>query len=591
LHAQRGVRIGAEVVPGGVQFRVWAPGQERVAVVIGGRDVALASEEGGYFSGVVEGAAAGTRYKYRLADGDYPDPASRFQPDGPHGESEVIDPAFEWRPWHGVDREHAVLYEMHVGTFTKEGTYAAAIEQLPRLAEIGITILELMPVSEFPGTFGWGYDGVDLYAPTRLYGRPDDLRRFVDAAHAHGLGVILDVVYNHVGPDGNYLKKFTPHYFSKKYENEWGEPMNFDGENAHGVREFIAGNAAYWIDEFRFDGLRLDATQSLFDASEKHILSEISVRARAAANGREIILIAENEPQNTQLLREYGVDAMWNDDWHHTARVAATGFTEAYYTDYCGEARELASMVNSGFLYQGQYYRWQKKRRGTPSRDIAPHRLVCYLQNHDQIANSATGERLHQLTSRRKLKALTALLLLQPQTPMLFQGQEIGAKTPFLYFADHVPELAKKVRDGRRKFLEQFPSIKGRELAPPEERSTFEQCKLDHDDRDEELETLHRELLALRREQPFDAEVHASAHGDACLLLRWFAGGARDRLLIVNHGDVATGFSPSGDGLQPVPTFEPESDPLLAPPPGFGRWARVWATDDDSAVLLRPDRD
>ena len=562
------MHIGAEVVAGGVRFRVWAPGQSRVAVVIDGRDSALEREERGYFSAVVEGAQAGTRYKFRLADGDYPDPASRFQPEGPHGPSEVIDPAFAWRPWRGIDRKKAVLYEMHVGTFTKEGTYAAAMRHLPRLADVGITILELMPVSEFPGAFGWGYDGVDLYAPTRLYGRPDDLRRFVDEAHAHGLGVILDVVYNHAGPDANYLTKFTPRYFSKKYENEWGEPLNFDGDDAHGVREFIAGNAAYWLEEFHFDGLRIDATQSMLDTSEKHILREIRERAGGA------FLVAENEPQDTKLLRDYGLDAMWNDDWHHTARVAATGCTEAYYTDYEGKARELASMATSGFLYQGQWYRWQKKRRGTPSRDVAPERLVCYLQNHDQIANSATGHRVHELTSRRKLKALTALLLLQPQTPMLFQGQEFGARSPFLYFADHHEELAKNVRKGRREFLEQFPSIAGRDLAVPDDRATFERCKLDHHQRDGELEMLHRELLALRREQPFDGELHASAHGDECVVLRWYAGGARDRLLIVNYGEPRE--------------IDPQSDPLLAPPPGFERWTRVWSTDDDAAVLSRP---
>ncbi|HEX6083604.1 MAG TPA: malto-oligosyltrehalose trehalohydrolase [Thermoanaerobaculia bacterium] len=564
------MRIGADVVPGGVRFRVWAPGQQRVAVVVDGRDFALEREEQGYFSAVVEGAQAGTRYKFRLADGDYPDPASRFQPDGPHGHSEVIDPTFEWRPWRGIDRKHVVLYEMHVGTFTKEGTYAAAMQQLPRLAEIGITVIEMMPVSEFPGTFGWGYDGVDLYAPTRLYGRPDDLRRFVDEAHAHNLGVILDVVYNHVGPDGNYLRNFTPAYFAKKYENEWGEPLNFDGDDAHGVRELIAGNAAYWMEEFRFDGLRIDATQSMFDASEKHILREIRERAPG------MFLVAENEPQDVKLLREYGLDAMWNDDFHHTARVAATGFTEGYYTDYEGKARELASMATSGFLYQGQWYRWQKKRRGTPSRHVAPERLVCYLQNHDQIANSATGQRLHELTTRRKLKVLTALLLLQPQTPMLFQGQEFGARSPFLYFADHHDELAKSVRNGRREFLEQFPSIDASKLAVPDERGTFERCKLDHDERDEELETLHRELLVLRREQPFDGELRASAHGDECLVLRWFADGARDRLLIVNYAEPRT--------------IDPQSDPLLAPPPGFERWTEVWSTGDDAAVLSRPSK-
>ena len=578
---QRRRSIGADVVDRGVHFRVWAPEHERVAVVIDGRAHPLECEERGYWSALIAGAKAGTRYKFRLADGEYPDPASRFQHDGPHGPSEVIDPKFDWRPWQGVDARKAVLYEMHVGTFTKEGTYAAAMQHLPKLAELGITILELMPVSEFPGRFGWGYDGVDLYAPTRLYGRPDDFRRFVDAAHAHGLGVILDVVYNHVGPDGNYLKKFTPRYFTDRYRNEWGEPMNFDGEEAHGVRDFFAENAAYWIDEFRLDGLRLDATQSMFDASEKHILCEISDRAHAAANGRGILLVGENEPQNTLLLQEYGIDALWNDDWHHTARVAATGFTEAYYTDYRGRAQDFASMATLGFLYQGQYYRWQKKRRGTTSRDVAPERLVCYLQNHDQIANSATGERLHELTSRGKLKALTALLLLQPQTPMLFQGQEFGARSPFLYFADHNPDLAKRVRKGRREFLEQFPSLKGRDLPAPEERETFERCKLDQEERDEELETLHRQLLALRREQPFDAELRASVLDDACLALRWFAGGRRDRLLIVNFGQALH--------------FDPVADPLLAPPDGFEGWEVVWGDElpewripAETASLLRP---
>jgi len=575
--------IGARIVEGGTRFRVWAPDHQEVAVVIDGHSHRLDAEDRGYFSAIVESAGAGTLYKYRLAGGDYPDPASRFQPEGPHGPSEVIDPAFDWRPWAGVDRRNAVLYEMHVGTFTKEGTYAAAMSHLPKLAKLGITILELMPVNEFAGTFGWGYDGVDLYAPTRLYGRPDHLRRFVDEAHAHGLGVILDVVYNHFGPDGCYVRQFTPHYFTDRYDNEWGDPLNFDGREAHGVREFIAGNAAYWIDEFHFDGLRLDATQSIFDSSGTHILREICDRARTAANGREILLVGENEPQDVKLLNECSLDALWNDDWHHSARVAATGFTEAYYMDYCGTARELASMAMLGFLYQGQYYAWQKKRRGTSSRDAAPHRLVCYLQNHDQVANSATGQRLHELAPRRLVKALTALLLLQPQTPMLFQGQEFGAKSPFLFFAGHKPDLAKLVREGRRDFLQQFPSIRGRELAAPDDCRTFEACRLDHAERDEELEQLHRDLLRLRREQPFDGDLHASTLREHCLALRWFAGGARDRLLIVN--------------LAGAVDLEPQNDPLLAPPEGFEGWTPVWSSEEspsfsriaeECATLWRP---
>ena len=570
--------IGAEVRADGVHFRVWAPAHERVAVVIDGRDFPLEREERGYFSGLVADARAGTRY---TIDG-YPDPASRFQPEGVHGPSEVIDPAFPWREWRGVELKDAVLYEMHIGTFTAEGTYAAAIAHLDALAQLGITVLELMPVNEFPGRFGWGYDGVDLWAPTRLYGRPEELRRFVDEAHARGLAVLLDVVYNHVGPDGCYLTKFAPQYFTDRYENEWGAAINFDGEDAHGVREFFAENAAYWIDEFHFDGLRVDATQSFFDASDVHILREIRDRAPG-------LLVAENEPQDTKVLREYGFDAMWNDDWHHAARVAATGRTEAYYSDYRGRAQELVSMARLGFLYQGQRYEWQKKRRGTPSHEVEPQRLICYLQNHDQVANSATGARIHELTSPGRYRALTALLLLQPQTPMLFQGQELGARSPFLFFADHEPEIAESVRKGRREFIEQFPSFRGAGLPRPDDESTFLRCKLDHAQRDAEIETLHRELLALRREQPFDARLEGSALNDECLALRWLAGGAADRLLIVNLGRALH--------------FEPAPEPLLAPPSGFPRWQSVWCSEpmpepesDDgnwtiaaeSAVLLRP---
>ncbi|HEY0372584.1 MAG TPA: malto-oligosyltrehalose trehalohydrolase [Thermoanaerobaculia bacterium] len=536
----------------GVHFRVWAPAHDKVAAVIDGRDFPLEREEHGYFSGLVREARAGTRYTIN----GFPDPASRFQPEGVHGPSEVIDPAFAWRAWRGVPLKDAVLYEMHIGTFTAEGTYAAAIEHLDELAGLGITVLELMPVNEFPGRFGWSYDGVDLWAPTRLYGRPEELRRFVDEAHARGLAVILDVVYNHLGPDGCYLKEFTPHYFTKRYENEWGEAINFDGEDAHGVREFFAENAAYWIDEFHFDGLRIDATQSFFDASDVNILREIRDRAPG-------LLIAENEPQDTRILREYGFDAMWNDDWHHAARVAATDKSEAYYTDYRGRAQEFVSMARLGFLYQGQYYRWQKKRRGTPSHDVPPERFVCYLQNHDQIANSATGARLHELTSPGRLRALTALLLLQPQTPMLFQGQEFGARTPFLYFADHIPELAKEVRKGRREFLEQFPSVKGAAFDVPDDEATFLKCRLDRSQRDETIVALHRELLALRKQQPFDAPLEGAALTEECLALRWL--GAAPRLLIVNLGRELH--------------FDPASEPLLAPPQGASRWETVWCSE------------
>ncbi|MGA8808801.1 MAG: alpha-amylase family glycosyl hydrolase, partial [Thermoanaerobaculia bacterium] len=331
--------IGAETIGAGTSFRVWAPAHREASVVIEGADYPLQAEVGGYFQGVVENARAGTRYRFRIDGGDttYPDPASRFQPDGPHGDSEVVDStAYRWndRDWRGVDKNTLVIYEMHIGTFTREGTWRAAIEQLAAVRDIGINLLEIMPVHEFPGRFGWGYDGVDLWAPTHLYGRPDDFRAFVDAAHAHGLGVILDVVYNHLGPDGCYLSQFSADYFTKKYVNDWGDSINFDGRNAEGVREFFAENAAYWIEEFHLDGLRLDATQSIKDSSEENVLTLIVRRAREAAKEKTIFIVGENEPQEAKLIDDYGLDALWNDDWHHAAMVAATGRREAYYTDY-----------------------------------------------------------------------------------------------------------------------------------------------------------------------------------------------------------------------------------------------------------------
>jgi maltooligosyltrehalose trehalohydrolase len=460
---RRQLPIGAEALPeGGVHFRVWAPRCRRVEVVIeGGRGcsssnpqgIELAPETLGYFSGLVATSGAGTRYRFRLdgSDGLYPDPASRFQPDGPHGPSQVIDARrFRWTDgaWRGVRLEGQIIYEMHIGTFTREGTWASAIRELPELAAAGITVLEIMPVAEFPGRFGWGYDGVDFFAPTRLYGEPDDFRRFVDRAHALGIGVILDVVCNHVGSDGNYLKQFSEDYFTNRYTTEWGEAINFDGENAGPVREFFLANTGYWIAEFHLDGLRLDATQNIYDQSSDHILAAMTRRVREMARGRSIIIVAENEPQHVKLVRPqeqggYGIDALWNDDFHHSAMVALTGHHEAYYTDHLGKPQEFISAIKWGYLYQGQWYTWQKQCRGTPGFGLQPATFVTFLQNHDQVANSARGLRCHVLTSPGRYKAMTALMLLGPGTPMLFQGQEFAASSPFFYFADHQQELAK----------------------------------------------------------------------------------------------------------------------------------------------------
>lgn len=582
----RRLPVGAEVDPaGGVHFRAWAPARTAIEVVLEeGTSAPLAAEGNGYFSGFVPSARDGSRYLYRL-DGErrVPDPASRFQPLGPHGWSQVVDPSrFAWSdgPWRGVRREDAVVYEMHVGTFTREGTWAAATRELAELARLGITVIELMPLADFSGAFGWGYDGVSLYAPTRLYGEPDEARRFVDRAHALGIAVILDVVYNHLGPDGCYVREFTPAYFSDRYENEWGEPLNFDGDDSAGVREYFACNAGYWVDEFHMDGLRLDATQQIFDASPTHVMAEITRRVRQAAPGRATLVIAENEPQHTRLVAPagqggYGMDALWNDDFHHSARVAATGHNEAYYTDYLGRAQELLSAVKWGYLYQGQRFHWQKKRRGTPGLATPRAAFVNYLQNHDQVANSAFGLRLHQLTSPGRYRALTALTLLAPGIPMLFMGQEFAASSPFLFFADHEPELAAAVRSGRAEFLAQFPGMATRavqeRLHDPADRGAFERCKLDFAERETNAwaYALHRDLLGLRRREPAlralpREALDGAVLGDECLVLRYFHE-AGDRLLVVNLG--------RGLRLLPAP------EPLLAPPEG-ARWINHWCSED-----------
>ena len=555
--------IGAELLAGeGVDFRVWAPDRKSVSVVVEGSDIPLERESDGHFRGFGGGIGAGTRYRFRL-DGNretFPDPASRFQPDGPHGASEVVDPkAYRWRNdgWRGIDPRDLIIYEMHIGTFTREGTWRAAAENLAPIAEIGINLIEVMPVNEFPGRFGWGYDGVDLWAPTRLYGSPDDFRAFVDAAHALNFGVILDVVYNHFGPDGAYWKEFAADFFTDE-SNEWGRAINFE---VAGVREFFSENAAYWIDEFHLDGLRLDATQSIHDRSPENVVALIQRRAREAAGRRRIFIVAENEPQDAGMIRKYGIDALWNDDWHHAAMVAVTGRREAYYTDYCGKAQEFVSLAKHGFLFQGQRYSWQKLRRGTPSLDLAPEKFVCFLQNHDQVANSATGARIQELNSPGRIRALTALLLLGPNTPMLFQGQEFAASAPFLYFADHKPELATAVARGRKEFMQQFRSVVGKDLAPPNDRTTFERSKLDHSERGRHPQwlALHRDLIRLRRQLQRE-KVDGAVLGDRAFVLRF--GDAW--LLLVN--------------LEAPFALEVAPEPLLAPPQDC-RWEMLWSSE------------
>jgi maltooligosyltrehalose trehalohydrolase len=582
--------IGAEFQPqkGGTHFRVWAPGHSSVKVIFeeGCAPTELRAERAGYFSGYVADATAGTKYKYELDEKETcPDPASRYQPNGPHGFSQVIDPgAFAWSDhhWPGVTLAHQVIYELHLGTFTSGGTWLSAAEKLAYLRDTGITLIQVMPVADFPGKFGWGYDGVQAYSPASLYGTPDDMRIFIDKAHALGLGVILDVVYNHLGPEGNYLPKFSSYYLADEHETDWGQAINFDGEQNSPVRDFFRENAAYWIREFHLDGLRLDATQDIHDTSRTHILTEIVECARKAASPRSIVVIGENEPQNTRLIRPavqggYGLDALWNDDFHHSAMVALTGKSDAYYTDYHGRPQEFVSAMKYGYLYQGQWYRWQKKRRGSPNFGLPRAAMVTFIQNHDQIANSAKGQRVQELSAPGVLRALTALTLLGPGTPMLFQGQEFGASSPFFFFADHKAGLAKLIRHGRVAFLKQWRSLRSPEmrkcLVDPCSEDTFERCKIDFSElsKHQEWYDLHRDLLKLRQEDPVFSRqgedgIDGAVLSESALVLRYFSPGFQnDRLLVVNLGIELE--------------LNPSPEPLLAPPLS-AQWSELWSSDD-----------
>lgn len=589
---QRRLPVGAEVFSEGVHFRVWANDRKKVKVVLGNKpdkmkeSYELKYENNGYYSLFVPDVTEGMLYGFRLDENDriYPDPISRFQPDGPHGLSQIINPGkFMWTDddWKGLNPKNQIIYEMHIGTFTKEGTWAAAEKELTELASLGITVLEVMPIADFTGLFGWGYDGVNLFAPTRLYGSPDEFQSFINKAHNEGIGVILDVVYNHLGPDGNYLREFSKDYFTTRYKNEWGEAINFDGANSDPVREFFISNAKYWIGEYHIDGLRLDATQQIFDESNEHILMLVTRAVREAGKNRSTFIVAENEPQSTNLVRPYekggyGMDGLWNDDFHHSAMVALTGRNEAYYTDYLGKPQEFISSIKWGYIYQGQYYKWQKNRRGTPSLDIPPEKFVMFIQNHDQVANSGRGQRVHELTSFGRYKAMTALMILSPGTPMLFQGQEFASSNPFYYFADHKEDLAKLVCKGRAEFLSQFPSLATPEmqacLPDPGDPSTFDLSKLDFSERNKHdyVYKMYKDLIRIKREDPILSAVKPRDYdgavlGEETFVLRFFSENGNDRLLLVNLGRDLN--------LNPAP------EPLLAPPE-YKTWSVLWSSED-----------
>src|SRR5947209_18276 len=618
--------IGAELIgPNQAHFRIWAPKAQDVDLVLeeSAKKEAkrtfhpLEREDNGYFSGVANVGAGGLyRFRVNKAEHFHPDPASRFQPHGPHGSSCVVDPTqFAWTDskWRGVKMKGQIIYEMHIGTFTKEGTWHAATEQLAELAHIGITVIEMMPVADFPGEFGWGYDGVDFFAPSHLYGTPEDLRAFIDRAHSLGLALILDVVYNHFGPDGNYLGVFSDDYLVREKENEWGNAINFDGPNSGPVREFFITNGRYWIEEFHFDGFRFDATHAIRDQSSEYIIGAVGRAARKAAGSRSIILIAENDLQEAKMARPRYVggddlDGMWNDDFHHSAVVALTGRSQAYYGDYRGAPQEFISAAKQGFLYQGQALSWQKALRGTPTFGISPEVFVSFIENHDQIANTGPGERLRFQTSPGRYRAMTALLLLGPWTPLLFQGQEFGASSPFLFFADiGDASVRDAIRRGRAEWLARFLSLSEQQawqtLPAPDDPQVFARCKLDFSERqgNRELYDLHIDLLNLRRydsrfRQQSSGGIDGAVLGSASFVLRFLSNENDDRLLLINLGASQV--------------LRPASEPFLAPPSGC-TWETLWTSNspryggagavaianeerwllpDESGIALRPAR-
>ncbi|WPB76242.1 malto-oligosyltrehalose trehalohydrolase [Archangium violaceum] len=554
-------RLGAWVEPGaGVRWRVWAPGHREVRVVLYERDgqqpgdsVPMVDEGGGFFSATLAGAGPGVRYKLRVdGEGPFPDPWSRSQPDGVHGPSEVVVPDFAWTDaaWKGPDPEAQVIYEVHVGTATPEGTFEALIPRLRSFKELGVTTLELMPLASFPGVRNWGYDGVDLFAPLAAHGGPQGLRRLIDAAHAEGLAVLIDAVYNHFGPDGNYLRCYSPHYFTGRHHTPWGDAVNYDGEGSAVVRHLVLSNVEMWIRDYHADGLRLDAAHAILDDGSPHLLTEIAERARASAPGRRVMVIAEDERNDTRLVRPretggFGLDGVWADDFHHQMRRAFAGDNEGYYRDYTGNLEDLARTLRQGWFYEGQVSQVAGHARGTPAREAQPWQLVHCIQNHDQVGNRAHGERLGADVSPAAFRAMSALLLLSPYTPLLFMGQEWNASTPFLYFTDHNAELGKLVTEGRRKEFAGFTRFSSDSVPDPQAVETFTRSKLDWNEAAKPehagVLALYRELLRLRATDPclkdnrrghFDARP-TGGHG--LVLERRGPGGAL--LVILNvHG-------------------------------------------------------
>ncbi len=526
--------LGATPIAGGTRFRTVAPERGELTLVLhdgaAAGDYVMPQDGDGVCDRVVEGAAAGNRYSYRIGGGGArPDPASRYQPEGVHGPSEVIDAAsFEWSDhgWGGRTAGDLIVYELHVGTFSPEGTFAGAAARLEALRDLGTTAIELMPLADFAGARNWGYDGVSLYAPSRTYGRPDDLRRLIDRAHHLGLSVILDVVYNHLGPEGAYLPECYPAYFTDRHSTPWGKAVNLDGADGQRVRRFIVDNARYWIREFHVDGLRLDATHALIEDDPGAIVREI-VHAAHTESPRPVFIHAEDHRNFARMVEDsaiggWGLDGVWADDFHHVMRRLLATDEHGYYADFEGTTEELARTIQKGWLFTGQHSVHQQASRGTDPSHVPMSRFVVCLQNHDQVGNRAMGDRLHESIAPEAWRAASAVLLSVPMTPLLFMGQEWAASTPFQYFTDLEPELGELVTEGRRREFADFPEFSHEEarvrIPDPQSPSTFDASRLNWSERSEPahsaVQALYRALLTLRLDHPALGASSESA-GDA----------------------------------------------------------------------------
>jgi maltooligosyltrehalose trehalohydrolase len=614
-------KLGATVLHRGTAFRVWAPDACLASLVREGQDEApMEKLSEGYFSAMLNDCHAGDLYRFRIdGQGPLPDPASRFQPQGVHGPSQVVDPSsFPWtdQRWRGIAREDLIFYELHVGTFTAEGTFPGAAAKLAGLRDLGVTAVELMPVADFAGCRNWGYDGVALFAPARCYGTPDDLRRFVDTAHQLGLAVFLDVVYNHVGPDGAYHALFSRHYFSQTHRSPWGDGINFDGPNSGPVRDFYVENALRWIQEYHFDGLRLDATHAIVDGSPQHILASIASAARAftAETERHVHIIAEDVGNIASIVKEetergWGLDAVWSDDFHHQVRRFLAGDSDGYFQDFDGTSRSIAETAKQGWFYCGQHAPYFGRARGSDPRGLDYSRFVFFIQNHDQIGNRAFGDRVHHKIDLATYRAATVLLFVLPQIPLLFMGQEWAASTPFLYFTEHQPELGRLVTEGRRREFERFSAFSDPRallsIPDPQAVTTFNQSRLIWEEAVREPHAsvlrLYKTLLALRKSVPAlqsygrSGELLVDACGEDTLIVKREKSREQSVLAViqlkgekvVDLGSYARNDAARGDTWQLLLNTEDRLFALDAMPPRIKLSSSTIQFARPGAVLLR----